>query len=98
MSGDRRRTEIQPTGGAGALNGLRVLGIFHFNRAQIRILVFVAEDFVFPFPHSIQEYLQAHSVDITALVEISVWTTIKKSSSRTYRLQANAPNDGRTSL
>ena len=52
-----------------------MLGLFSFDPVHIRVLAL--EDFLFPFLHPIEEYLQAYSVDGATLVEIPVWKLSK---------------------
>jgi hypothetical protein len=47
-----------------------VFGLFSFDPIHVRVLAL--EDFLFPFLHAIEEYLQAYGVDSAALVEIPV--------------------------
>lgn len=47
-----------------------MFGLLSFDPAHIGVLVL--KDFLLPFLHPIQEYLQAHGIDSAALVEIPV--------------------------
>ena len=44
--------------------------LFSFDPVHIRILAL--EDLLFPLLHSVEEYLQAHSVDGTVFVEVPI--------------------------
>ena len=79
MSRDSGGVETRPTDcRIGILTRSGVLGLFPFYPVHIRVLAL--EDFLFPFLHSIEEYLQAYGVDSAALVEIPVWKAVKEST------------------
>jgi hypothetical protein len=86
VSGGSRGAGGRPTDCRVAISiGLGVFGLFAFDPIHVRVLSL--EDFLFPFLHPVEEYLQPQSIDGAALVEIPVWKTVKNSIQLTrYKL------------